>query len=189
MVTPHLHMLSPSILGLEKLLKSPPHTSCSKLEGEQQLLLSCPTDCATDRVGQHSCWVTDTGVRKWSLLPFYYSCSSVSGEAARVVLGMASMSVCGPIPISVSQGRMAECCCSFCPGELLGGCIFFAITDTSNLCFKTSFLKLRRKNISLPSQHRYVLLVEAKGCSACLSALQHQQICLTGTFRHLFAPR
>lgn len=92
-------------------------------------------------------------------------------------------------PPSVSQGRMAECCCSFCPVELQGGCIFFAITDTSNLCFKTSLLKLRRKNISLLSQHRYVLLVEAKGCSACLSALQHQQICLTGTFRHLFAPR
>lgn len=88
-----------------------------ELEGEQQLLLSCPTGCATDRVSQHSCWMTDTGVRKWSLLPFYYSCSSVSGEAACVVLGMASMSVCGPIPISVSQAEWLSAAVPFVQGN------------------------------------------------------------------------
>lgn len=33
-----------------------------ELEEEQRLLLSRPTCCATAEVGQHSCWVADTGV-------------------------------------------------------------------------------------------------------------------------------
>ena len=76
-----------------------------------------------------------------------------------------------------------------------GRCVFLALTATSDLCFIISSLKLMRKNISLHSEHRWVLLVEAKvaapvflHCSAS-EYVSQEHLSSTQIFRHLFAPR
>lgn len=81
----------------------PPHMLCHSWGGSAQLL-----------GGRHR-------GGKYSVLPFYYTHHSVSGERACVGLGMAPMSVCGPIPPLLVRAERLSAAAPFVQRNCKGG--------------------------------------------------------------------
>lgn len=185
MVIPH-HTLSPSILGVEKLLQSPPHASCARAGGRAATAPLLPHMLCHRWGGQHSCWVADTGVGKvtspFPLLMLF----RVWGGSVCWIGGGINVSVWPYSPLCQSGQNGLVLLLLSSSGTARGGAFSLPFLTPLISVSKPAFWNSGGKTFpSLPGTDMFCLL----DCSACLSALQHQQICLTGTFRHPFAPR